>query len=43
MDRDSRRMRGDRPFVFTNLMSGEGLDRVVQWIEPHIHQHAQHR
>ena len=43
MDRDSPRMRGDRPFVFTNLMSGEGLDRVVQWIEPHIHQHAQHR
>ena len=43
MDCDSRRMRGDRPFVFTNLMSGEGLDRVVQWIEPHIHQHAQHR
>ena len=43
MDRDSRRMRGDRPFLFTNLMSGEGLDRVVQWIEPQIHQHAQHR
>jgi hypothetical protein len=21
-------------------MSGEGLDRVVSWIEPHIHQHA---
>ena len=43
MDRDSRRMRGDRPFLFTNLMSGAGLDRVVQWVEPHIHQHAQHR
>jgi len=43
MDRDSRRMRGDRPFLFTNLMSGDGLDRVVQWVEPHIHQHAQHR
>lgn len=43
MDRDSRRMRGDRPFLFTNLMSGEGLDRVVQWVEPHIRQHAQHR
>src|SRR5262249_49954918 len=40
MDRDSRRMRGDRPFIFTNLMSGEGLDRVVSWIEPHINQHA---
>lgn len=43
MDRDSRRMRGDRPFVFTNLMSGEGLDRVVQWVESHISQHAQRR
>ena len=39
MDRDSRRMRGDRPFLFTNLKSGEGLDRVVKWIESHIHQH----
>jgi len=42
MDRDSRRMRGDRPFIFTNLMSGEGLDRVVNWVESHIHQGAQH-
>ena len=41
MDRDSRRMRGDRPFIFTNLMSGDGLDRVVNWVESHIHQHAQ--
>ena len=43
MDRDSRRMRGDRPFVFANLMVGEGLDRIVQWVEPHIQHHAQHR
>lgn len=42
MDRDSRRMRGDRPFLFTNLKSGEGLDRVVSWVESHIHQSAQH-
>ncbi len=42
MDRDSRRMRGDRPFLFTNLKSGEGLDRVVNWVESHIHQSAQH-
>ncbi len=43
MDRDSRRMRSDRPFFFTNLMSGEGLDRVVQWVESCISQHAQRR
>jgi urease accessory protein len=43
MDRDSRRMRGDRPFLFTNLRSGEGLDLVAQWVESHIHQHARHR
>src|SRR5919198_423722 len=28
MERDSRLMRGDRPFVFTNLKSGEGLEKV---------------
>ena len=33
MDRDSRRMRGDRPFVFTNLKTGQGVDVVVGFIE----------
>jgi hypothetical protein len=36
-------MRADRPFLFTNLRSGEGLDLVVQWVESQIHHHAQHR
>src|SRR5579872_3029691 len=33
MDRDARRMRADRPFVFTNLRSGEGLEPVIAWLE----------
>jgi len=32
MDRDARKMRGARPFVFTNLKTGEGLETVVQFI-----------
>jgi len=32
MDRDARKMRGDRPFVFTNLKKMEGVDDVTSWI-----------
>jgi len=32
MDRDARKMRGERPFVFTNLKKGENLPRVVDFI-----------
>src|SRR5437762_6855342 len=35
MDRDSRRMRGDRPYVFTNLKTGQGVDAGVRFIEEH--------
>jgi urease accessory protein len=33
MARDAKRMRGDRPFVFTNLKTGEGLEDVARFIE----------
>jgi urease accessory protein len=32
MERDAKRMRGERPFVFTNLRGGTGVDAVVSWI-----------
>ncbi len=32
MERDARRMRGDLPFVFTNMKTGEGLGPVVDWL-----------
>ena len=35
MDRDAKRMRGDRPFVFTNLKTGEGVPTIADFI---IHQ-----
>ncbi len=33
MERDARTMRGSRPFVFSNLKTGTGLDVIVQFIE----------
>jgi len=36
MDRDSRKMRGDRPFVFTNLRRDVGLDVVMAWLEERL-------
>jgi urease accessory protein len=32
MARDATRMRGERPFVFTNLRTGEGVDIIERWI-----------
>ncbi len=33
MEHDSRRMRGGKPFVFSNLKTDEGLDSVIGWIK----------
>ncbi len=33
MDRDARKMRGERPFQFSNLKTGQGLDEIVRFIE----------
>ncbi|MFW7267907.1 urease accessory protein UreG [Gluconacetobacter sp. Hr-1-5] len=32
MDRDSRRMRGDRPFVFCNIRAGQGVEEIARFI-----------
>ena len=33
MEIDAKRMRGERPFVMTNLKKSEGLDRIIGFIE----------
>jgi urease accessory protein len=33
MDRDARKMRGERPFVFTNIRGGVGVEAIAQFIE----------
>jgi urease accessory protein len=33
MDRDARKMRGERPFQFSNLKTGQGLEEIVRFIE----------
>ncbi|MDP1265386.1 urease accessory protein UreG, partial [Klebsiella pneumoniae] len=32
MAADAKRMRGERPFVFTNLRSGDGVEKVIEYI-----------
>lgn len=36
MERDAKKMRGDKPFVFTNLKTTEGLAPVINFIRSHI-------
>jgi urease accessory protein len=33
MERDSKKQRGPRPFFFTNMRTGDGLEKVIEWIE----------
>ena len=33
MERDAKRMRGTRPFVFSNLRADEGVDEIIRFIE----------
>lgn len=36
MARDSERMRNGSPYMFTNLMSLEGVDKVIEWIKKNV-------
>ena len=33
MERDAKKMRGDRPFIFTNLKDQDGLDKVIEFVK----------
>lgn len=35
MATDAKRMRGERPFIFSNLRTGQGLQEVIDFIEKH--------
>ncbi|QGU05626.1 urease accessory protein UreG [Corynebacterium comes] len=36
MESDSKHFRGEKPFVFTNLKTDEGLDQVLEWIRKDV-------
>jgi len=36
MERDAKKMRGSRPFVFTNLKKNVGLDEIIRWLETDV-------
>ncbi|HEY9759234.1 MAG TPA: urease accessory protein UreG [Oculatellaceae cyanobacterium] len=36
MDRDAKLMRGERPFLFTDLKHENGVDEIITWIQEHV-------
>lgn len=36
MDRDTKRMRGDRPYIFSNMVTEDGLDQIISWIKTQV-------
>ncbi len=36
MERDSQKMRGSRPFLFTNIRESSGVDEVIGWIRKNV-------
>lgn len=36
MEQDTKTVRGNKPYIFTNLMEDVGLDQVVEWIMDHV-------
>lgn len=36
MERDSKKMRGDAPFIFSNLKQEQGLDDIITWIKKNV-------
>ena len=36
MERDARKMRGDKPFIFTNLKTQQGLREVIEFVQQHL-------
>jgi urease accessory protein len=43
MERDTRKMRGDRPFLFTNLRAGVGVPELKAWVEEKMSQPTEAR
>ena len=36
MDRDAKKMRNNRPFIFTNIRQQEGVDEIINWIKTSV-------